>query len=480
MSIKSTVLFLGPILGILAYILLSGSISEQGALCGGLITFTICWWVFEVLPLPVTGLFSVAIAGLLRLASAKELFASFANPVIFLFLGGFFLAEAMCCQNLDKRIALKLLSLRFVGGRPLRSLMAVLIITASLSMWLSNSATTAMMLPLSMGILTALGIDDEKLRSYFLISVAYASSLGGLCTPVGSPPNAITMSMLKSYVGIEISFLQWMKLGIPLFVIGFAALFYLVLPGFKPINNDKVDQLFLQKELRKMPALNSKEKWTLAIGGFMILLWVGPDLSSLVLGEGNSKVVSIRGLLPPSIAAIIASSMLFIFPIHLKGMNHGILTWADAKRIDWGSLLLFGSGISLGHLMFSTGLAQSLGDFLITDSECGQGSVFSLVMIFILATVFLTNISSNTATANIMVPMAIGACQKLSLENYNLIILLGMACNMAFILPIATPPNTLVFGSGMVRMRDMVVLGLKLNLITLFLLMLAARLLLLD
>lgn len=455
---KISSIFLAPILSLLVW-LLPLNLDPAAHKLAGIMTWTVVWWVFGTFPLHIVGIVAASISVVLQISDAKTVFASFSHPVIFLFMGGFFLAKAMEVNNLDKRIALTILKSKYIDGNGNRLFLAILFITSILSMWLSNTATTAIMLPIALGVTSKIEEFDEKHTSLFLLSIAYAATIGGLGTPVGSPPNLLVITFLRELLGIEISFLGWMIKAIPVLTICFIILYFVFkrkidLP--KKINTDHFDL-----ELARLGPLNFAQKTTIVIISLTIVLWLLPGFSKIFMGASHPVSLFLKNHLSEAVVAILMASFLFFIP-DIDGRKT-ILSWDHAKNIDWGTLLLFGSGIALGSLMFKTGLAQVIGNLILSNTA----NLSNILLLFILVTfsLFFTEIVSNTASANLLLPIFITSLSATGKDPVTISLAMAMACNLAFMLPVATPPNAIVFGSKLVDSKDMLQKGLILNIL---------------
>lgn len=413
---------------------------------------TVYFWLFTTIPLFVSGLLGVSLCIILDLAPASEVFANFSHPIILLFLGGFLLAKAFARVGLDRRISLYLLSRDFIKGSPTRLLFTLMFLTATFSMWVSNTATTAMMLPLTLGVIDGLKIEDRKITSLILLCIAYSSNIGGIATPIGSTPNIIALGMLEEFASIEISFLEWMIYTLPMATIFLACLFLLSIKQLKKASI-KVQTKLIEEKFNELSPISKAEKTTLTIFLLTVCLWLLPSFIKLF-------GVSLPIQLNPGAVATFGASLLFVTPFN---DSRKILDPKAISTIDWSSLLLFGSGLALGSLLFKLELADMAGRSLqgpVSDLP----PILTLFFIFILV-IFATELTSNTATANIILPIIISLAIELKLSPLLMAMGVSIACSMAFMLPVATPPNAIIYGSGKVSRHDMMKLGLGLNLI---------------
>jgi sodium-dependent dicarboxylate transporter 2/3/5 len=462
-------LILGPVLMLVALAAPTGLDSPAHRLAA-VFALVVIYWVTEAIPLPVTALLGPSLAVLFGVAGARQAFASFGHPIIFLFLGSFLIARAMAVHGLDRRLALFVLSRPWVGESPGRILLAFGAIGFCLSMWISNTATTAMMLPIAIGVLATLertpGSGKVAASSWatgLLLMVAYACNLGGVATPVGTPPNLIALGMLEEIAGVEISFFEWMLVALPVAAAGFGIL-YGVIRRLFPARDWRLEgarEVILQ-ERATLGAWSAGEKAAGGAFSLAVTLWILPGLLTLVLGEASAPAVAAKDALPESVSALLAAAVLFILPAGWRG-GRSALQWREAAHIDWGTILLFGGGLSLGALAFETGLASSLGDLL---GELATTLTFPLLLLVaIIVADLLTEFMSNTATANLLIPLflALGATGG----GGSVLPVIGAAvgCSIAFCLPVATPPNAIVYSSGRVPLTSMIRAGVLLDLL---------------
>jgi sodium-dependent dicarboxylate transporter 2/3/5 len=441
---------MGPLLFLIILLLptsLRGDQQQFLAIFG----FVVYNWLFSKIPLFITGFFGVTLSVIFNLAPASKVFGSFGHPIIFLFLGGFLLAKAFNNVGLDKRISLYLLTRKFINGSIIRLLFTLMTLTAAFTMWISNTATTAMMLPLVLGTLTSLKITDKKTISLILICIAYSSSIGGIATPIGSTPNIIGIGMLEELVQIKVSFLEWMAYCFPLSILFLGILFFLTKIQ---IDKQKIefDNSFLVEEYKRLPTLSGFEIYTFFIFLITVILWLLPSLCKLA---GIQLPINLNS----GTVAMFSASLLYIFPLR---SGRKILISKDIKDVDWSSLMLFGSGLALGKLLFDLGLAEIAGKLLISFiQDFGVFGMFLTVFTFV---IFSTELTSNTASANILLPIMISLAIQLNMNPLYITMGVSIACSLAFMLPVATPPNAIVYGSEKVSKNQMIKLGLGLNL----------------
>ena len=466
---RSVGLFVGPLL--FAWLLLAPppAPSPAAARLVAILAWVLVWWVSEAVPLPVTALLGPALAVVCGVGSAAEIFAPFGDPIVLFFLGSFVLAEAMASSGLDRRFAYAILRRPAVGASPARLLVAFAVITAGISAWLNNTATTAMLYPIGLSVIAAVaraagGVDPRRLRfgTALLLVLAYASSIGGIATPVGTAPNLIALGQLDALAGVRIPFFHWMVIGAPIALVMLALLVgYLRLALPPEVPDARGGRLELGAEAAALGPLSRAERNVLVAFGATVTGWVLPGALALALGADAPAVRAVQRLLPESAVAVLGASLLFVLPVDWPARRF-TLSWSEASRIDWGTLLLFGGGLALGGAMFRSGLAATLGEALVSLS--GSGSVVALTFLFAWAALILTETTSNTATATMLAPLAIASAQAAGVSPIPPAVAVALASSMAFMLPVSTPPNAIVYGSGCVPITAMLRHGAVLDL----------------
>jgi len=459
---------LGPLLFILAYTspVLAHNPDAHSLLAVFLLV--VVWWVTECLPIPMTAFLIPVFLTVLKITTITEALAPFANPIIFLFLGSFILARAMCVHGLDQKLASSVLSFKSIAQKRSRILLALGLTSMFLSMWISNTATTAMMFPIALGILEAFPKGDQQKGNtsfgvILLLTLAYSASVGGIGTPIGSPPNLIAIGMLEKLVDYRVNFFQWMVLGSLVLAPMFVVLYLFMRAQVKAIGEvtqEKVDFSLLKSSVQ--PGLNRAQRNVLIAFTVTVLLWTFPGIVSLILGREAPLYLWLHSRFPEAVAAMIGAGLLFVLPINL-GRGEFTLSLKEALQVDWGTLLLFGGGLSLGFQMFETGLADAIGKYFISLG----GSSASLALITLLSvalSVFLTELTSNTASANMIIPIIISIALAASVNPLPPVLGCAIGCSFAFMLPVATPPNAIIYGSGMIRLPQMMKYGFWLNL----------------
>ncbi|WP_300272332.1 DASS family sodium-coupled anion symporter [Halomonas sp.] len=448
-------LWLGPAL-LAATLLLPppGGMTSAAWACVGMALLMATWWSTEAIPIPATSLLPMVLVPALGLGSMGEATGSYANPIIYLFLGGFLLGIAMQRWQLHRRLALHVL--RLVGHQPRRQIAGFMVATGFLSMWVSNTATAIMMLPIGMSVISLLDDSDpEELRRYataLLLAIAYSASIGGVATLIGTPPNALLAGYLAEDRGIDLGFAQWMLVGLPISIaMMVAAWWWLTRRGFA-LNATEQSGTLVVDELTRLGPMTAPERRVAVVFGLAALTWVArPLLNDLGLGWLTDTGV-----------AIAAGIALFLLP---SGQARGqrLLAWEDAQQVPWGILLLFGGGLALAGTITRTGLAEWIAEQL---GVFGALPLLAMVGVVVLVIIFLTEVTSNTATAAAFLPL-LGAL-ALSLEISPLLITVpaAIAASCAFMMPVATPPNAIVFGSGHMKIQSMIRTGFALNLIS--------------
>ena len=459
-------LFLGPVL-LVVLLLAPLPLADAPHKLAAILAMMVVLWVTEALPLAVTALIGPVLAVALRVVPARTAFAPFADPIIFLFIGSFMLAEAMFVHGLDRRIAFGALSWRVVGSSPTRILIVFGAVSTGLSMWISNTATTAMMFPIGLSIVAHLthGREAEQGSRNFAMAMmlicGFGASIGGIGTPIGTPPNLIGIGMLNRIVGADITFFSWMRLGVPIVVLLFGflvAYFYLRFLRGLTLDTSRAGQI--QEELRRLGPLSSGQRNVLLAFSVTVALWLLPGALAIAGAGASSFARAYNAAMPESVAAMTGAILLFVLPVRWRARQF-TLTWEQAVRIDWGIILLFGGGLAMGELAFSTGLAESMGRG-ITSSLPVQSEA-SLTILFTAVAIVMSEAASNTASANMIVPIAIAVSQAAGIDPLQPALGATLGASMGFMMPISTPPNAIVYSSGHVPITAMMRHGIILD-----------------
>ncbi len=438
-----------------------------------LLVWMATWWLTEATHITVTALLPIALFPLFEVASIKDATAPYASHIIFLFLGGFIIAIAIQRWKLDKRIALGILTK--IGSSPSRIVGGFMLATAFLSAFISNTATTAMMLPIGLSVIALLTGKEFKQRAFatcIMLSIAYAANIGGIATVIGTAPNLFVASFIRDAIDTpfqqDISFLQWSKVGVPVVCVLLPIAWWLLTKLIY-----KVDKITLQnssqsllEQKHALGKMSYEEKMVCMIFSFTVFLWLSRTfLQGLEFSFNENSYKPLLGLTDSSIA-IFSAILLFLIPT--KSTNDSfILQWENLKELPWGILILLGGGLSLAAAVKANGVTEFIG---------AQATILSvlppllILLVIVTAVVFLTELTSNTATTATLVPVLAAIAPVLNLHPYVLIIPAAIAASCAFMLPIATPPNAIVFGSGHISMQEMRKTGFWLNLLSLLIL----------
>ncbi|HUF28784.1 MAG TPA: SLC13 family permease [Gemmatimonadaceae bacterium] len=423
------------------------------------------WWVSEAVPIPATALLPLALFPVLGIMPIGEASAPFANPVIYLFLGGFLLALAVEKCGLHRRIALRVIAV--VGTRPANLIGGFMVATALLSMWVSNTAAVIMMLPVAHSVIRLMrGLggggkrDDANFAIAILLGVAYAASIGGIGTLIGTPPNALLAGFMSEVYGVRIGFAQWMLFGVPIVVVGVPLAWVLLTRLVFPVGRDAVvgSAELIDDERRALGRRTSAETRVAMVGAAMALAWMTQPLLERVVPGLSDTGIAIGGAL-----------LLFLMPVDWR-RGQFALHWKEAERLPWAVLVLFGGGLSLAAAIQGTGLSAWIGEQMQGLQALPLVAVTLLVVTVI---VFLTELTSNTATAAAFLPVVAATAVALGADPLVLAIPAAVGASCAFMLPVATPPNAIVYGTGDVTIPQMVRAGFWLNLIMITLLTIA-------
>ena len=448
------------------------SLSIEGWHVAAVALLMAAWWGTEAVPLPVTALIPLAALPLLQVSSLKETAISYANPHIFLFLGGFILALAIQRSGLHKRLALSVVSkVNASAGSIVGTFMCI---SFFISMWVMNTSTTLMLLPICLAICVNIkealpGLSNKQIKNFeiaLFLGIAYASSIGGMSSLIGTAPNIVFAGFMQENFNIDISFLDWMKIALPIglimLVASFIILTKIIYPSTFEINAATKNKI--KKSLEELGKISRDEKKVFIIFLIAASLWIGrPYLKyhEMLLGLTDAGI------------AILAAIILFILPSDNKKSN--LLEWDETKKLPWGLLLLFGGGLSLASSISSSGLGQWLGTSFSLLVELKPWLIILLITTFI---VFLTELTSNTATTSTFLPIATSIAVAISVAPISIAIPLVMASSLAFMLPVATPPNAIVYGSGKITIANMIKAGFILNLIGILIIALVSHYLL--
>ena len=456
-------LFLGPILFLIISNLPSALISEKGDAVIAIAIWMIIWWITEAVSISVTALLPLLLFPLLDILPIAEVGANYGSPIIFLFFGGFVMALALEKVNLHKRIALTIINI--TGTTPDKVVLGFMIATAALSMWISNTASTVVMLPIAMSVIDLLLYDEDgftKKDSNFALSVmlgiAFSANAGGIATVIGTPPNSVMIGLLENEYNIEISFLKWMVIGVPFSAVMIVISYLVLVKWMFPSGQLKfaASKNVIKDELTKLGPMGGKEKMVLIIFGVTVFLWIFRTLINKILPDLG---------LSDTIISMLAAISLFAIPYNLKKGDF-LIHWGDTHKLAWGILILFGGGLALAKGMNVSGIV----DLVANGIASSEISILVTAILLIILMLFMTELMSNVALVAVLAPVVAGIAIGLEIPILYLLIPVTIASSCAFMLPMATPPNAIVFASGYIKVHQMARVGLILNLISVALL----------
>jgi sodium-dependent dicarboxylate transporter 2/3/5 len=440
---KASMLIIGPLIAAAVFFSLQNAGWDTGACWTGFVA-TLCavWWIFEPVPIPVTSLIPIALLPFLGVLTPAQVGAAYGSPLVLLLMGGFILSTAMEKSGAHRRVALNMVNL-FGGGSSRRLVFGFMAASAVLSMWISNTATTLMLLPVALAVVER--SKDDKLAVPLLLGIAYAASVGGIGTPIGTPPNLFFREIYEQYTGIEIGFLTWMSWGIPVVI-----LFVPIIGFWLTRKLNYIGAI----EMPKVQSWSVEEKRVFIVFSLTALAWVtrsqpfGGWSGALDLPSANDASV-----------ALIAVITMFLIP---NGKGEKLLDWETANRIPWGMLILFGGGISIAKAFVTSGLSEQLGDAL---AGIATWHIVVMMATICITITFLTEMTSNTATTTLMMPILATAAMAAGIEPAVLMVPAAMSASCAFMLPVATAPNTIMFSTGRFPIKTMVQEGFILNIL---------------
>lgn len=460
-------LVLGPAIFVIMMLFDSSqtSMSPEAWRVAGVGLWMATWWATEAIPVPVTAFLPIVTFPLLGISNIADTTSAYANPIIYLFLGAFILALAVERWMLHKRIALHILSLTGTDGK--RLIGGFMLVAALLSMWMTNTSTTMMLMPIALSVASVIASNNDHLspqqnkafQAAMLLGLAYAATIGGLATLVGTPPNALLAAFLTENYGIKITFANWMMVGVPVTLIMLPLAWYsLTHISFKiDVPANKKVQDYLSNLKTDLGAMSLAEKRVAMVFVAVVVLWI--------LRRPINAWFGFSGLSDAGIA-MTAALLLFLLPSGNKEQGQ-LMVWENVSRLPWGVLILFGGGLSLASAVSSTGLAEFLGQSL---TPLGGFGIFALIIAATGLVIFLTELTSNVATAATFLPVVAAVAIELGVSPLLLCVPITLAASCAFMLPVATPPNAIVFASGVLNIPQMVRAGVLLNIIGMILL----------
>jgi len=460
---KKIGLISGPIFFLIIKNLPSALISENADAVIAVALWMIIWWITEAVSISVTALLPLLLFPLLKIMPMGDVGANYGSPIVFLFFGGFVMALALEKVNLHKRIALSII--KVTGTTPNKVVLGFMIATAVLSMWISNTASTVVMLPIAMSVIKLLINDadgftkrDRNFALSVMLGIAFSANAGGIATVIGTPPNSVLIGLLENEYQIEISFLKWMVIGLPFSIIMISMCYLVLVKLMFPSGTLKFNasKEIIADELQKLGPTSKREKMVLVIFGITIFMWVFRTvINSLIPNLGLSDTM----------ISIFAAISLFAVPFNLKKGSF-ILDWKDTQKLAWGILILFGGGLALAKGMSVTGIVDLVAG-VIAESDI---SVLLTATLLIFLMLFMTELMSNVALVAVLAPVVAGIAIGLGLPIVYLLIPVTMASSCAFMLPMATPPNAIVFASGYIKVHEMAKAGILLNILAVILL----------
>jgi len=454
---KILILALGPLLCLLLVFGPFQILTPVADKVLGIALWMILWWITEVVSISVTALIPLTFYPLLGIMPIKEVAVNYGHPIIFLFFGGFVLALALEKVNLHRRVALSIIKL--TGTSPDKIILGFMLATAFLSMWISNTATTVVMLPIAYSVIELL-IDDEdgftkndrNFALSIMLGIAYSANVGGIATLIGTPPNIVLAGFMESEYNYSISFVKWMLVGIPFAIIMLFFIYYVLTKVMYPnrLASFEKSNVVIHQEMEKLGRFSRSEMIVLIIFITAILFWIGKNY--------------INSLFPTLQLSDTTISMVAAFACFIATHNNkNILVWNDTKRLPWGILLLFGGGLALASALSNVGIIDMIGN-AVSDYKA-LGIVF-MCSILIAVMLFMTELMSNVALIAIFAPMVAGVATGLNIDLLHILVPVTMASSCAFMLPMSTPPNAIVFASGHVKVAQMARAGFLLNIIS--------------
>ncbi|HSK99450.1 MAG TPA: DASS family sodium-coupled anion symporter [Rubrobacteraceae bacterium] len=483
-------LIIGPIAFLVMYFAPLPLDPNQQTLAA-ILTFTIIYWLSEAIPIPVTAILALALCVLFNVpdvgpnaddAPGDIVLGGFSDPVIFLFIGAFIIARAMTTHGLDRRFAFRILSIPGVSNSTYGVIVAFGAIAALLSAVISNTTTAAMLLPIGLGMMGALGglvkdqsgseRDVSRLRfgTALMLMISYGAGVGGLLTPIGTPPNLIGIGFIEEETDISITFFDWVMAAFPIVILMFIALSVILILLNRPeVRRISGAHEYIDEERSKLGAISTGERNTLIVFAVAVTLWMLPGVIALLFGDESTIYALVGSRLDEGTVAIIAAALLFILPVNWAERRF-TLNWNEAARIDWGTIVLFGSGITLGTLLSDTGLAETLGNGIA--NALGFTSLLAVSAVAALIAILISETTSNTASATIVVPIVIPIAAAAGLDPVIPALAAVFGASFGFMMPVSTPQNAVVYGSGMIPITKMVRSGISFDIIGLILIVL--------
>jgi len=458
----------GPLLFVVINLLPFTLISPEIDAVLAVAAWMIVWWISEAVSISVTALLPLALFPLVGVMDIKAVAGNFANPIVYLFFGGFVIALALEKVQLHKRIALSIL--KITGTKANGIILGFMLATALMSMWISNTASTVVMLPIAVSVITLLMDDadgftkqDQNFALAIMLGIAFSANIGGMATLIGTPPNSVMLAFLNEQYQIDIGFFEWMKMGVPFSAIMLAICYFFIVKVFFPNGLGRIQSSgdIIQTELDKLGRMSRGEYVVLTIFLLTAVAW-------MMRGLINGWFPNLN--LTDTTISMIAAVSMFIVPLNLK-KGEFPLQWKDTSRLPWGILVLFGGGLALASGLTQAGFIDLIGDYIATK---GHWSILAITAVLICLMLFMTELMSNVALVTILVPLVVGIAIGLDASILQMVIPVTLASSCAFMLPMATPPNAIVFASGHIKVHQMARIGVVLNIISIGLLVLLA------
>ena len=453
-------LILGPILFLVIMIFVDAEgLSFEAKCILASTAWMAIWWVTECVPISVTALLPIVLFPLTGGMDLATTTAAYGHKLVFLFVGGFLIALAIEKWHLHKRLALNII--RVTGSNKSRVILGFMLATAFLSMWISNTATSIMILPVGLAIISQLKDDpktveneNEVFGKSLMIAIAYSASIGGMATLIGTPPNMVLAGVVEESYGIKLNMFDWMKFGVPLssFLL-FVCWLYLTKIAFKFKNEEfSAGRDEIQRQIKKLGKFSNEEIKVLIVFTLTALGWIF-----------RGSIETIFPMIDDTIIAIFFAVTLFIIPTKNQKTNTTLLVWNDTVKLPWGILILFGGGMAIASAFGKSGLALWIADLLTNLNDV---SLFLIILIIVTSINLLTEVTSNMATTAMLLPVLVTIALAIDVHPYFLLVAATLAASCAFMLPISTPPNAVVFGSGFLKIEDMFKKGVWMNLIS--------------
>jgi len=461
-GLKTLGLVAGPVLAVAVFLWNPGDHPPEARRLLGILALAICWWITEAIPLPATALLAAALAIVTGVAPARQVLAPFADPVIFLFLGSFLLAEAVSRYGLAVRIAAWLLALPVFGRTGGGRMAAFATASAAISTVISNTAAAALMTPIALGALGERQRErPSRTDSGVLLMIAYGASIGGMATIIGTPPNLLVAGFLERLAGVRVTFAGWLAFGFPIaFVLLLVSLALTRLTIGRTALAERLPEAAASQPGEAGAEARAGARFTVLAFSLAFVLWLLPSLAQALLGRDHPLAAGLVKHLPEAGVALLCGALLFVAPVSWRKRRFA-LSWADGQRVNWGVLLLFGGGLTLGTLGEATGIARWAGEGIVASGLATSPESFMLLAVVTAVTV--SEFASNTASATLLVPIVVAAAQQAGFDPVPPALAAGLAATCGFVFPVSTPPNAIVFGTGRVPLTHMIRAGALLD-----------------